>query len=92
MARGVSAVSHDADDHALEHAVTRCVRDGRPLVALSAWSVDLVEGLIDRPIPRVWDEHADPFTNSVRMVIVTLRRKLGDPSPIETVRGAGYRI
>ncbi|SOC55919.1 universal stress protein [Ornithinimicrobium cerasi] len=52
-------VSHDADDHALEHAVTRCVRDGRPLVALSAWSVDLVEGLIDRPIPRVWDEHAD---------------------------------
>ena len=40
----------------------------------------------------VWDENVDPFTNTVRMVIVTLRKKLGDPSPIETVRGAGYRI
>jgi DNA-binding response OmpR family regulator len=43
-------------------------------------------------LERVWDENADPFTNTVRMVIVTLRKKLGDPSPIETVRGAGYRI
>jgi nucleotide-binding universal stress UspA family protein len=51
-------VSEDGDE-ALELAVTRCVRDGRPLVALSAWSVDRVEGLLDRPIPRVWDEHAD---------------------------------
>ncbi len=43
-------------------------------------------------LERVWDENVDPFTNTVRMVIVTLRRKLGDPSTIETVRGAGYRI
>ncbi|MBO9532742.1 MAG: response regulator transcription factor [Solirubrobacteraceae bacterium] len=43
-------------------------------------------------LERVWDENADPFTNTVRMVLVTLRRKLGDPSPIQTVRGAGYRI
>lgn len=43
-------------------------------------------------LERVWDENADPFTNTVRMVIVTLRKKLGEPSPIETVRGAGYRI
>jgi DNA-binding response OmpR family regulator len=43
-------------------------------------------------LERVWDENVDPFTNTVRMVIVTLRRKLGDPSPIETLRGAGYRI
>jgi len=41
---------------------------------------------------RVWDEHADPFTNSVRMVIMTLRRKLGDPPVIHTVPGAGYRV
>lgn len=43
-------------------------------------------------LERVWDENADPFTNSVRMVLVTLRRKLGDPPLIETVRGAGYRM
>jgi DNA-binding response OmpR family regulator len=28
----------------------------------------------------------------VRMTLVTLRRKLGDPPVIETVTGAGYRI
>ena len=29
--------------------------------------------------PRVWDENADPFTNTVRMTVMRLRRKLGDP-------------
>jgi two-component system response regulator VanR len=43
-------------------------------------------------LERVWDEHADPFTNTVRMTVMTLRRKLGDPPVIETVMGAGYRI
>ena len=41
---------------------------------------------------RVWDENVDPFTNVVRVVVMTLRRKLGDPPVIETVTGAGYRI
>jgi DNA-binding response OmpR family regulator len=43
-------------------------------------------------LERVWDENVDPFTNTVRMVLVTLRRKLGEPGVIQTVRGAGYRI
>jgi DNA-binding response OmpR family regulator len=43
-------------------------------------------------LARVWDENADPFTNVVRVVVMTLRRKLGDPPLIETVTGAGYRI
>ncbi|MGZ8634809.1 MAG: response regulator transcription factor [Solirubrobacteraceae bacterium] len=43
-------------------------------------------------LQRVWDEHADPFTNTVRMTIMTLRRKLGAPAVLETVMGAGYRI
>nr|WP_246852353.1 response regulator transcription factor [Patulibacter sp. SYSU D01012] len=43
-------------------------------------------------LERVWDENVDPFTNTVRMVLVTLRRKLGEPAVIETVRGAGYRM
>src|SRR5581483_1920610 len=40
----------------------------------------------------VWDEHIDPFTNVVRMTIMTLRRKLGDPPVVETVIGVGYRM
>jgi DNA-binding response OmpR family regulator len=43
-------------------------------------------------LERVWDEHTDPFTNVVRMTIMTLRRKLGDPVAIETVIGVGYRM
>ena len=43
-------------------------------------------------LDRVWDEHTDPFTNTVRVTMMTLRRKLGDPPVIETVTGAGYRI
>jgi DNA-binding response OmpR family regulator len=41
---------------------------------------------------RVWDEHADPFSNAVRVTMVGLRRKLGEPVVIETLRGAGYRV
>ncbi|HTI21541.1 MAG TPA: response regulator transcription factor [Kutzneria sp.] len=47
-----------------------------------------VESLLEK----AWDEHADPFTNAVRMAVMTLRRKLGDPPLIETVPGAGYRF
>jgi DNA-binding response OmpR family regulator len=43
-------------------------------------------------LDKVWDEHADPFTNAVRITVGTLRRKLGDPPLIETVTGVGYRI
>src|SRR3954447_6342143 len=40
----------------------------------------------------VRDANADPFTNSVRMTLVGLRRKLGGPPVVHTVLGAGYRI
>jgi DNA-binding response OmpR family regulator len=43
-------------------------------------------------LERVWDEHADSFSNAVRVTMVGLRRKLGEPPVIETLRGAGYRI
>jgi DNA-binding response OmpR family regulator len=43
-------------------------------------------------LERAWDEHADPFTNTVRVTLSNLRRKLGEPPLIETVNGAGYVI
>lgn len=43
-------------------------------------------------LERVWDENADPFTTTVRVTMMTLRRKLGEPPVIETVVGSGYRI
>jgi DNA-binding response OmpR family regulator len=43
-------------------------------------------------LARAWDEMADPFSNVVKVTISRLRRKLGDPSLIDTVPGGGYRI
>jgi DNA-binding response OmpR family regulator len=46
----------------------------------------------ERLLEKVWDEHIDPFTNVVRVTVMKLRRKLGDPPLVETVPGAGYRL
>lgn len=49
----------------------------------------------ERLLDHVWDEHADPFTNTVRVTVGTLRRKLtvDEEAPIlETVVGSGYRL
>jgi DNA-binding response OmpR family regulator len=83
------------DQH--RRAVTR---DGHP-VGLSrkefAVLVELLRaegGVVsaEHLLEKAWDEHADPFTGVVRFVIMTLRRKLGDPPVIETLPGAGYCI
>ncbi|MFS0910640.1 response regulator transcription factor [Microbacterium sp. 179-I 3D2 NHS] len=39
-----------------------------------------------------WDENADPFTNTVRVTISNLRKRLGDPWLVHTVPGVGYRF
>jgi DNA-binding response OmpR family regulator len=41
---------------------------------------------------RVWDEAADPFSQSVKTTMSRLRAKLGDPPIIETIAKSGYRI
>ncbi len=49
----------------------------------------------ERLLDHVWDEHADPFTNTVRVTVSNLRRKLRDAGAdgvIETVVGRGYRL
>ncbi len=49
----------------------------------------------ERLLEHVWDEAMDPFTNTVRVTVGTLRRKLTNASNrqhIETVIGAGYRL
>ncbi|MDQ1620514.1 MAG: hypothetical protein QOE19_3083 [Actinomycetota bacterium] len=46
-------------------------------------------------LEHVWDENADPFTQTVRVTVGTLRRKLAagnHPTPLETVVGRGYRL
>jgi DNA-binding response OmpR family regulator len=78
----------------------QAARDGRYL-ALSPKEFAVLEVLMraegtivsaEDLLEKAWDEHTDPFTNAVRVAVMTLRRKLGAPGPIETVPGAGYRF
>lgn len=84
----------------LDPAQRTVSRDGRE-IALAPKEFSVLEILLradgrvvsaEELLERAWDENADPFTNAVRVVVMTLRRRLGDPPVIETVVGAGYRI
>ncbi len=75
-------------------------RDGRQL-DLSVKEFGVLEALLvagpaflstEDLLEQVWDEQADPFTNTVTVTIGRLRRKLGDPPVISTTPGVGYRI
>jgi DNA-binding response OmpR family regulator len=75
-------------------------RDGRQL-DLSAKEFAVLESLLkaspgalsaERLLEQAWDENADPFTNTVRVTIGRLRRKLGQPEAIQNTPGIGYRI
>jgi DNA-binding response OmpR family regulator len=75
-------------------------RDGRHL-DLSVKEFALLEALLraspahlstEDLLEQVWDEHADPFTNTVTVTIGRLRRKLGQPPAITTTPAVGYRI
>jgi DNA-binding response OmpR family regulator len=76
------------------------LRDGKP-VALAPKEFAVLEVLMrsngavvsaEQLLEKAWDEHTDPFTNVVRVTVMTLRRKLGEPAVIITVPGSGYRI
>ncbi|WP_217171423.1 response regulator transcription factor [Streptomyces sp. AC512_CC834] len=75
-------------------------RDGRAIALTNKEFAVLAELLAadgaavsaEHLLEKAWDEHIDPFTGVVRVAILKLRRKLGDPPVVETVTGVGYRI
>jgi two-component system response regulator VanR len=75
-------------------------RDGR-YIALTRKQFAVLEVLVaaeggvvsaEALLEQAWDEHADPFTNAVRITVSGLRKRLGEPWVIATVPGVGYRI
>ena len=105
--RALGRRARPADPPVLERAGIRldpvrheASRHGRPLPLRHKEFLVLAELLrgggavvsAEQLLEKAWDENIDPFTHVVRVTIMTLRRKLGEPSPIETIPGAGYRI
>jgi DNA-binding response OmpR family regulator len=43
-------------------------------------------------LEKAWDENTNPFTNVIRVTVMSLRRKLGDPPAVHTVHGVGYQL
>jgi DNA-binding response OmpR family regulator len=84
----------------LDPARREVTRDGRP-VPLSPKEFAVLEVLLraggaavstEQLLEKAWDENTDPFTNVVRVTVMTLRRRLGEPPVVITVPGAGYRV
>src|SRR5207237_1126461 len=84
----------------LDRARRRVSRAGRP-VPLNRKELGVLEELLiadggirsaEDLFERVWDESTDLFSRTVTVTIARLRRKLGEPDPIETVIGVGYRL
>ena len=94
-----SAAEIQLGDVRLDLLARRAWRGGR-VIELSNREFTLLEYLLRHPhqvlsrtqiLFAVWEYDADPTSNVVDVYIGYLRRKLGDPPPITTLRGAGYR-
>jgi DNA-binding response OmpR family regulator len=95
-----AAPTLEYDDLTLDSARRIALRAGRRL-DLSPKEFSVLECLLsssgrvissEELLERVWDEATDPFTTTVKTTVRRLRRKLGEPPVIHTVREAGYRI
>ncbi|MCG5212001.1 response regulator transcription factor [Streptosporangium sp. KLBMP 9127] len=84
----------------LDTARVEAFRSGHQL-SLTPKEFGVLHYLMTRPghvvsseelLEHVWDEHTDPFTNTVRVTVGNLRRKLGTEGMIETVISRGYRL
>ncbi|MGW0843251.1 winged helix-turn-helix domain-containing protein [Streptomyces sp. NPDC002787] len=80
---------------------TRQVWVGEVPVALTPKEFELLALLTEDPgavysrqqiLNRVWDEHYQGPTKTLDVHVATLRRKLGDPAWIQTLRGVGFRL
>jgi DNA-binding response OmpR family regulator len=90
----------EQDGIVVDVAARTASRDGRPL-QLTTKEFGLLHALMrargqtvttEDLLEQVWDEHTDPFTNVIRVTVMTLRRKLGEPAIVHTVPRAGYRV
>jgi two-component system, OmpR family, response regulator RegX3 len=84
----------------VDRRTRRAAVDDQP-VSLTPKEFDLLALLADDPgavcsrqriLDEVWDPHWYGATKTLDVHIASLRRKLGHPELIETVRGVGYRL
>jgi DNA-binding response OmpR family regulator len=86
-------------DVSVNRAAREVTRDGEP-VELTAKEFDLLAYLMEHPgivfsreqlLDRVWGLTYHAGTRTVDAHVAAVRRKLGRPNLIRTMRGAGYK-
>ncbi|MDR2323085.1 response regulator transcription factor [Microbacterium sp. NPDC089698] len=96
----VGPVGIDIDGVRIDLVARRVLVDGDP-VELTRKEFDIVAVLARYPgvpVPRerlireVWNTDWQSFARSLEVHVASIRRKLGRPALIETVRGVGYRL
>ncbi|PRB02318.1 response regulator transcription factor [Microbacterium sp. MYb64] len=96
----VGPVGIDIDGVRIDLVARRVLVDGEP-VELTRKEFDIVAVLARYPgvpVPRerlireVWNTDWQSFARSLEVHVASIRRKLGRPALIETVRGVGYRL
>ncbi|MBV9819443.1 MAG: response regulator transcription factor [Solirubrobacterales bacterium] len=89
-----------AGDIELDPLHHTAIRAGRRL-DLSAKEFAVLEALLkaspgsltpEQLLHQAWDQNADPFTRTVYVTVARLKRKLGEPQPIQATPGIGYNI
>jgi DNA-binding response OmpR family regulator len=100
MLRRTTAPVSEAGGVRVDRAARRAWRDGREL-ELSPKEFELLALLVgeagrvvtrERIMDEVWDRNWFGSTKTLDMHVSWLRRKLGEPSPIVTARGVGFRF
>ncbi|MCU0634659.1 MAG: response regulator transcription factor [Gemmatimonadaceae bacterium] len=84
--------------------VSRIARRGGRVITLTTKEFAVLELFLRHPgavltreqiSAHAWDDNYDPFSNVIDVYVARLRRKVdgaGEPSMLQTVRGAGYRL
>jgi DNA-binding response OmpR family regulator len=80
--------THRVAVNGVDVALTRKEYDLLAFLAADPGAVRTRDDIIDE----VWDPHWFGPTKTLDVHVASLRRKLGDPGWIETVRGVGYRL
>jgi two-component system response regulator MprA len=95
---GLAGALRSYGDLTFDSAARRAVRGGRA-IELTGREADLLELLLrepgrvvtrERAIEEIWDDAAEP--NVVDRYVTRLRRKLGSPPLIQTIRGSGFTL
>ncbi|MDW3179929.1 MAG: response regulator transcription factor [Acidimicrobiia bacterium] len=89
----IGDLSVDVVAHAASRGGRALDLTGREFAVLRYFALRMGEVISSEELlEHCWDANTDAFSGSVRVILSRLRKKLGDPAVIHTIKGVGYRL